>query len=95
MKQHSTATLMGMTKKELIEYVRMCEHNRQVAEQTLAQHIENVKGWRPVRHGEWIPNYEYEDFIDADCSVCGKRSDFMDKYCPFCGTLMDGGADNG
>lgn len=49
----------------------------------------------PVRHGEWIANYEYEDFIDADCSVCGKRSDFMYKYCPFCGARMDGGDDNG
>lgn len=48
-----------------------------------------------VRHGEWNANYEYEDFINADCSVCGKKSDYMYKYCPFCGARMDGGNDNG
>ena len=32
MRRHSTATLMGMTKKELVEYVRMAEHNQDVAD---------------------------------------------------------------
>lgn len=53
-KRLSDATLMGMTKRELVGYVRMCEHHRGVAEQTLEQHIENVKDWEPVRHGHWI-----------------------------------------
>jgi hypothetical protein len=48
MRRHSTATLMGMTKKELVEYVRMAEHNQDVAEETLNQQAENVKDWIPV-----------------------------------------------
>ena len=48
MRRHSTSTLMGLTKKELIEYVRMAEHNQEVAEETLKQQAENVKDWMPV-----------------------------------------------
>ena len=48
MRRHSTATLMGLTKKELVEYVRMAEHNQEVAEETLKQQAENVKDWIPV-----------------------------------------------
>lgn len=100
MKQHSTATLMGMTKAELVEYVRMCEHNREVAEQTLKQHIENVKDWRPVQHGHWIDcEDDYSSYVR--CSVCGDEFTCWEAdcaktdYCPNCGARMDGGADNG
>lgn len=48
MKRHSTSTLMGMTKKELVEYVRMAEHNQDVAEAALEQQAQNVKDWEPV-----------------------------------------------
>ena len=48
MRRHSTATLMGLTKKELVEYVRMAEHNQEVAEEALKQQAENVKDWMPV-----------------------------------------------
>ena len=48
MRRHSTATLMGLTKRELVEYVRMAEHNQEVAEETLNQQAENVKDWTPV-----------------------------------------------
>ena len=48
MRRHSTSTLMGMTKKELVEYVRMAEYNQEVAEETLNQQAENVKDWIPV-----------------------------------------------
>lgn len=48
MKRHSDATLMGMTKAQLVEYVRMAEHNQEVAEATLAQQAENLKDWVPV-----------------------------------------------
>lgn len=83
-KRHSDATLTGMTKAELVEYIRMCEHNREVAEQTLAQHIENVKDWEPVRHGWWVPVCEseisgwnpeyagYDPVGDYRCSLCGR-----------------------
>lgn len=48
MHRHSTATLMGLPKRELVEYVRMAEHNQEVAEETLKQQAENVKDWMPV-----------------------------------------------
>lgn len=33
---------------QLVEYVRMAEHNQEVAEATLAQQAENLKDWVPV-----------------------------------------------
>ena len=45
MRRHSTETLMGLTKRELVEYVRIAEHNQDVAEETLNQQAENVKDW--------------------------------------------------
>ncbi len=48
MKRHSDATLMGMTKKQLVEYVRVAEHNQEVAEAALDQQAENVKDWEPI-----------------------------------------------
>lgn len=100
MNRHSAATLMRMTKAELIEYVRMCEHNQDVAEQTLAQHIENVKDWQPVRHGHWI-DCEDDYCSYAQCSVCGGEFTSWEAdcaktgFCPNCGARMDGGVDNG
>lgn len=48
MRRHSTATLMGMTKKQLVEYVRMAEYNQEVAEAALDQQAQNVKDWEPI-----------------------------------------------
>lgn len=48
MKKYSDSTLMRMTKAELIEQLRCAEHNREVAEEQLAQQAENVKDWVPV-----------------------------------------------
>lgn len=48
MRRHSTATLMGMTKRQLVEYVRMAEHNQEVAEAALDQQAENVKDWEQI-----------------------------------------------
>ena len=80
MRRHSTATLMGMTKKELVEYVRMAEHNQEVAEETLNQQAENVKDWFPVVRCK-------------DCAVphnkwtgCPKLNGLIpppDFYCPY------------
>lgn len=55
MKRHSDSTLMHMTKAELIEYVRMAEHNQDAAETGMRQQAENLKDWEPVRHGHWMP----------------------------------------
>ena len=43
----------------------------------------------PVVHGRWKAEFEYEDFLHADCSVCGKRSEYMYNYCPNCGAKME------
>ena len=48
MRRHSTETLMGLTKRELVEYVRIAEYNQDVAEEALNQQAENVKDWLPV-----------------------------------------------
>lgn len=50
MKKYSDSTLMRMTKAELIEQLRCAEHNREVAEEALAQQAENLKDWEPVVH---------------------------------------------
>lgn len=54
MKRHSDSTLMHMTKAELIEELRVAEHNQDVLRDTIAQIDKNLKGWAPVRHGHWI-----------------------------------------
>ena len=92
MRRHSTATLMGLTKKELVEYVRMAEHNQEVAEEALNQQAENVKDWMPVVHGRWVNPYinRYGHPCHC-CSECGFKASYQDKnYCPNCGAKMDG-----
>ena len=90
MNRLSDATLNGMTKKQLIEYVRMCEHNYDVAEEMLRQQAENVKDWRPVKRGKWKRNASGE----LECSNCmyvPKWDD--DKFCAGCGSKMGGESD--
>ena len=104
MRRHSEATLMGLTKKELVEYVRMAEYNQDVAEETLKQQAENVKDWMPVMHGRWVVLDECSN-EGAYCSVCHKKvyrvcygnCKMKSKYCPNCGAKMDleGGDGNG
>ena len=94
--RYSDSTLKRMTKDELIKYVRMCEHNQNVAEETLAQQYENVKDWQPVVHAKWI--YEKQNVNDnwiCHCSNCGATdehtTEWKDKvpYCWKCGAKMD------
>lgn len=71
----SDATLMGMTKKEIIETLRVAEHNFFAAEEALAQQAENLKDWVPVVHGHPIyhnrPVY-YERYERAACRENGE-----------------------
>lgn len=64
MRRHSDATLMGMTKKQLIEYIRITEHNEEMAEAALNQQAENVKNWEPInpdlRRAVKLLHAEYE-----------------------------------
>ena len=72
---------MGMTKKDLVEYVRMKEHNEAAAIQALEQQAENLKNWEPVRHGRWILDCysvldyysEYDEEFYLKCSECGRE----------------------
>ena len=92
MRRHSTATLMGLTKKELVEYVRMAEHNQEVAEETLNQQAENVKDWKPVVHGRWKESKNLDECFWV-CSNCKFTSEALAapkiyNYCPNCGADM-------
>ena len=91
MKRHSDSTLMHMTKAELIEYVRMAEHNQDAAEAALRQQAENLKDLEPVRHGHWITDGSNRH----ECSECHKTKwcwgDVKMEYCEHCGAKMDGG----
>ena len=92
MNRLSDATLNSMTKKELIEYVRMCEHNYDVAEETLRQQAENVKDWRPVKRGKWIESNSNHGMMCSSCCGVGVARDItlFFKFCPFCGAYMRG-----
>lgn len=95
MKRYSGSTLMRMTKAELIEMLRVAEHNQDVLEDAIAQIDKNIKYWAPVRHGHWIKdgNNRYE------CSECHKTKwcygDIKMEYCEHCGAKMDGGENHG
>ena len=85
MNRLSDATLNGMSKKQLIDYVRMCEHNYDIAEETLRQQAENVKDWRPVKYGYWKRNVSGE----LNCSYCGYEPKWDDdNFCACCGAKM-------
>lgn len=70
MRRHSTSTLMGLTKKELVEYVRMAEHNQEVAEETLNQQAENVKDWMPVVRCKDCKHYMEYPLNKVDKRMC-------------------------
>lgn len=71
MKKYSDSTLMRMTKAELIEQLRCAEHNREVAEEALAQQAENLKDWKPVVH---CKDCKYKGWVQEPCH--GKSIDY-------------------
>ena len=86
------STLMGMTKKDIIEQLRIAEHNFKAMEETVNQQAENfIKLLAEERkHGHWTK--------DNKCSECGAQRPtqginkwiYLDaKYCYACGTKMD------
>lgn len=86
------STLMGMTKKEIIEQLRIAEHNFRAMEETVNQQAENfIKLLAEERkHGHWTK--------DNKCSECGAQRPtqginkwiYLDaKYCYACGATMD------
>ena len=90
------STLLRMPKKEIIELLRTAEHNAKVSQEWVAQQAENLKDWKPVVHGRWIPHDRVfgDDFLV--CSKCQFVSEDRSTrryyhYCPHCGAKMDGG----
>lgn len=86
------STLMGMTKKEIIEQLRTAEHNFKAMEETVNQQAENFKKLlaEERKHGHWTK--------DNKCSECGAERPtqginkwiYLDaKYCYACGATMD------
>lgn len=79
----SDSTLMSMTKKQIIENLRMAEHNFFAAEEALAQQAENVKNWVPVvRCSECKYHCEHDGY--HHCMIldtrCPDDSEFFCKY---------------
>ena len=95
------STLMGMTKKEIIEQLRIAEHNFKAMEETVNQQAENFEKLltEERKHGHWIETNEYytgayESLYYYKCSVCGaiilEDVDFgVGNYCQQCGATMD------
>lgn len=78
MKKYNDSTLMKMTKAELIEQLRCAEHNREVAEEALAQQAENLKDWEPVVH---CKDCKHKGWIQEPCH--GKSIDYCRVWdCP-------------
>lgn len=87
---YSDSTLMHMTKRELIEFLRVAEHNRDVVEARFNQQYEKVKDWQPVRHGKWIEVKRQDGTIVFQCPYCKDAAYTKNPYCRICGTKMDG-----
>lgn len=89
------STLMGMTKKDIIEQLRIAEHNYQAVKETVNQQAENfIKLLAEDRkHGRWIEHPTL--FGTWVCSECGMtiynfyKADKLYMYCPKCGAQMD------
>lgn len=100
-KVYSESTMMGWTKRELVEYARCCLVNLEAIEETYEQHMENVKDWGPIKKGRWIdsePGLHDLDYRKSGmsyyCSSCGHRAGKDKhktyKFCPWCGADMRG-----
>lgn len=84
------STLMSMTKKEIIEFLRAAEHNAKVSQETLEQQAENLKDWKPVVHGHWYTSSDVPDTLICSNCKCGYDMWKHDahNYCPNCGAKM-------
>lgn len=86
------STLMGMTKKEIIEQLRTAEHNVEVMTETLNQQAENFKKLlaEERKHGHWIGK-PIAGYSMVRCSVCFAFANNIERwnYCPNCGAKMD------
>lgn len=87
------STLLRMPKKEIIELLRVAEHNAKVSQEWVEQQAENLKDWKPVVHGRWGTgrfNLETGNY-EEQCTRCRNFSkEYGKPYCPNCGAKMDG-----
>lgn len=94
----ANSTLMGMTKKELIEYVRICEFNVENAYAQIDQQAKNIgkllKEQPPREKGQW--ELVEDDWNVYNCTVCNEWWHLEDgtpqennmNFCPRCGADM-------
>lgn len=92
----SDSTLMGMTKREIIELLRIAERNAEAMRETLNQQAENCQKLlaEARKHGHWKRTSSFW----WECSVCGGKNwigrlrepdSCKTPYCPTCGAVMD------
>lgn len=58
-----------------------------------AERVVLEKGYRKVERGEWIEkthDWDFGDYIDYTCSICGSREQNKRNFCPECGADMRG-----
>lgn len=88
----SNSTLMGMSKKEIIEQLRTAEHNFKAMEETVNQQAENFQKLlaEERKHGHWIGK-PIAGYSMVRCSVCFAFANNIERwnYCPNCGAKMD------
>lgn len=95
------STLLNMTKKEIIELLRIAEHNAVVSQEWVAQQAENLKDWEPVVHCRDCKHFNHEhmecenEAVSTDHEGGAQYSlNFeSDDFCSY-GERKDGGADN-
>ena len=89
------STLMGMTKKDIIEQLRIAEHNYQAMKESLNQQAENVIKLlaEERKHGHWIEHPTlFGTWVCSECSMTiynFYKADKLYMYCPKCGATMD------
>lgn len=89
------STLQRMKKTEIIELLRIAEHNATVAQEYVDQQAKNLKDWAPVVHGRWeYTPQTFNTLGQIRCPFCAWWSldpsvDDIYKYCPNCGAKMD------
>lgn len=83
MSKYSDSTLLNMTKAELVDQLRCAEHNREVAEEALAQQAENIKDWEPVVRCKDCKHL-CRDLTGPFCG-CGRglRRIYHDTFCSY------------
>lgn len=72
------STLMGMTKKYLIAYIRFLEYK-----------LHKLDDAKPVIHAHWIENIWCSNCGGFNEDDNGSIVESFSEYCPNCGAIMD------